>query len=146
MYFQLQTLHILIRNKSIFLFPCGSAGKESAYNAGDLGLIPGLGRFPGEGKGYPLQYSGLENSMDCIGRKESDTTKRLSFSLFSICFTSDLWVNLKNLTVDFFNIIKIRFLILLLLLKSILTLETKSLMTNFEKVSLFSLQYSLIQM
>ena len=47
-------------------FPCGSAGKESACNAGDLGSIPGLGRSPGEGKGYPLQYSGLENSMDCI--------------------------------------------------------------------------------
>ena len=46
--------------------PCGSAGKESACNAGVLGLIPGLGRFPGEGKGYPLQYSGLENSMDYI--------------------------------------------------------------------------------
>ena len=45
-------------------FPCGSAGKESACNAGDLGFIPGLGRFPGKGKGYPLQYSGLENSRD----------------------------------------------------------------------------------
>ena len=44
--------------------PCGSAGKESAYNEGDLGLIPGLGRFPGEGKGYPLQYSCLDNFMD----------------------------------------------------------------------------------
>ena len=51
----------------VFLgFPCGSAGKESACNTGDLGSIPGLGRYPGEGKGYPLQYSGLENSMDCI--------------------------------------------------------------------------------
>ena len=40
--------------------------KASACNAGDLGSIPGLGRFPGEGNGYPLQYSGLENSMDCI--------------------------------------------------------------------------------
>ena len=47
-------------------FPCGSAGKESACNAGDLDSIPGLGRPPGEGKDYPLQYSGLENSMDCI--------------------------------------------------------------------------------
>ena len=47
-------------------FPGGSAGKESAYNAGDLGLIPGLGRSPGEGKGYPLQYSGFENSMDYL--------------------------------------------------------------------------------
>ena len=46
-------------------FPCGSAGKESTCNAGDLGSIPDLGRPPGEGKGYPLQYSGLENSMDC---------------------------------------------------------------------------------
>ena len=48
--------------------PCGSAGKESAYNVGDLGSIPGLGRSLGEGKGYLLQYSGLENSMNCIVR------------------------------------------------------------------------------
>ena len=47
-------------------FPCGSAGKDSACNSGDLGLIPGLGRSPGKTKSYPLQYSGLENSMDCI--------------------------------------------------------------------------------
>ena len=47
-------------------FPSSSAGKESACNVADLGLIPGLERSPGEGKGYPLQYSGLENSMDCI--------------------------------------------------------------------------------
>ena len=46
--------------------PCGPAGKESACNAGGLGLIPGLGRSPGEGKGFPLQCSGLENSMECI--------------------------------------------------------------------------------
>ena len=45
-------------------FPGSSAGKESACHVGDLGSIPGLGRSPGEGKGYPLQYSGLENSMD----------------------------------------------------------------------------------
>ena len=53
-------------HSSILELPCDSASKESACNAGDLGLIPGLARFPGEGKGYPLQYSGLENSMDCI--------------------------------------------------------------------------------
>ena len=47
-------------------FPCGLAGKESACSVGDLGLIPGLGRSPGEGKGYPLQCSGLENSTDYI--------------------------------------------------------------------------------
>ena len=45
-------------------FPCGLAAKESACNVGDMGSIPGLGRSPGEGKGYPLQYSGLENCMD----------------------------------------------------------------------------------
>ena len=47
-------------------FPCGSAGKESACNAGDLGSIPGLVRSPREAEGHPLQYSGLENSMDII--------------------------------------------------------------------------------
>ena len=45
-------------------FPCGSAGKESSCNVGDLGSIPGLGRSPGDQNSYPLQYSGLENSMD----------------------------------------------------------------------------------
>ena len=51
-----------ILNKYRFGFP-GKDGEESASNAGDLGLIPGLGRSPGEGNGYPLQYSGLENFM-----------------------------------------------------------------------------------
>ena len=51
-------------------FPCGSAGKESACNVGDLGSMSGLGRSLGEGKGYPLQYSGLENSKDCIVHAE----------------------------------------------------------------------------
>ena len=51
-------------NASHLVFPGGSDGKESACNAGDLGSIPGLGRSPGEGIGYPLQYSGLENFMD----------------------------------------------------------------------------------
>ena len=58
-------------------FPGGSAGKESICNAGDLGSIPGLGRSPGEGNGSPLQYSDLENSMDCIVQEvaESDTNE-----------------------------------------------------------------------
>ena len=47
-------------------FPCGSAGKESTCNAEDLGSIPVLRRSPGDGKGYPLQYISLENSMDCL--------------------------------------------------------------------------------
>ena len=56
-----------------------SAGKESACNAGDLGLIAGLGRSPREGNCYPLQYSGLENSMDSIVHEvaELDTTEQL---------------------------------------------------------------------
>ena len=68
---------------SLWGYPCGSAGKESACNAGDLGSIPGLGRSPKEAKGYPLQYSGLKNSMDCYspwGRRESDITERLSLT------------------------------------------------------------------
>ena len=62
-------------------FPGGSDDKEYAFNAGDLGWIPGSGRFPGEENGYPLKYFGLKNSTDCIvpwGHKESDTTKGLT--------------------------------------------------------------------
>ena len=73
----------------VFLgFPCGSAGKESACNAGDLGLIPGLERSPGEGKGYPLQYSGLENSMDYIVHRVAKSRTQLSnfhFTWLVIC-------------------------------------------------------------
>ena len=59
-------------------FPCGSAGKESTCNEGDLGSIPGLGRSAGEGKGYPLQYSGLENPMDYMVHGVSRSRTRLS--------------------------------------------------------------------
>ena len=71
-------------------FLSGSAGKESACNMGNLGLIPGLGRFPGEGKGYPLQYSGLESSMDYItcGVAESDMTEQLSLFHFQPGYSS----------------------------------------------------------
>ena len=74
----------------LFCFPCGSAGKESACNAGDLGSMPGLGRYPGKGNSYPLQYSGLENSTDHVvhGITESDTTKQLSLSTFFSTFVS----------------------------------------------------------
>ena len=92
----------------------GFPGKESACNAGDLGSIPGLGRSLGEGKDYPLQYSGLENPMDYIGgHKESDMTEQLSlewrrytqfincFLIYSIQACSHRWCrsiisNLKN--------------------------------------------------
>ena len=60
-------------------FPGGSAGKESACNVGDLDSTPGLGRSPGEGKGYPFQFSGLENSMDCI--KEINEIRNATFNL-----------------------------------------------------------------
>ena len=66
-------------------FPCGSAGKESSCNEGDLGSIPGLGRSPGERKGYPLQYSGLENSMDCTWVTKSWTWLR------AFHFTPGVW-------------------------------------------------------
>ena len=58
----------------VFLgFTCGSVGKKSACNAEDLGSTPGLGRFPGEGKGYPLQYSGLEVHGQVHGVTKSQT-------------------------------------------------------------------------
>ena len=85
----------------VFLgFPSGSAGKESACNAGDLGLIPGLGRFPGQGKGYPRWYSGLEKYTDCIFCYIFHFL--LKFSLFSsICLPSSvgilMTVNLNSL-------------------------------------------------
>ena len=59
-------------------FHCGSAGNESTCNVGDLGLIPGLGRSPGEGKGYLLQYSGLENSTACIVHRVAKSRTQLS--------------------------------------------------------------------
>ena len=74
-------------------FPGGSAGKEFACNAGDLGSIPGLRRFLGEGKGYPLEYSGLENSMDCIvlGVAKSWTRLRFYFHFFDVTRLPSQW-------------------------------------------------------
>ena len=65
-------------HSNILGLPCGSAGKESACNAGDLSLILGLGRSPGEGNSYPLQYSGLENSMDSIVHSIAKSRTQLS--------------------------------------------------------------------
>ena len=64
---------------------------------GDLGLIPGLGRCPGEGKGYPLQYSGLENSMDCIVHGVAETQTQLSdfhFIIVKIIYKKDLFLSI----------------------------------------------------
>ena len=63
-------------------FPGGSTGKESTCNAGDLGSVSELGRSLGEGNSYPLQYSGLENSMDCIVHGVAKNQTRLSYFHF----------------------------------------------------------------
>ena len=70
-------------------FPDSSVGKESTCNEGDTSLITGLGRSAGEGKGYPLQYSGQENSMDYSpwSRKELDMTEQLSLSLSNVVYS-----------------------------------------------------------
>ena len=70
-------------------FPDSSVGKESTWNEGDPGLIPGSGISTGERKGYPLHYSGLENSMDYSPRgcKESDMTEQLSLSLSNVVYS-----------------------------------------------------------
>ena len=76
-------------------FPSNSAGKETACNAGDLDLISGLGRSPGEGKGYPLQYSHPENPMDCIvhgvtkGQTQLSKSTFLSFCMFIEIFSKE---------------------------------------------------------
>ena len=83
-------------------FPCGSADKESACNVGDLGLIPGLGRCPGEGQGYPLQYSGLDNSMDSIVHGVAKSWTRLSdFHFISL---EGLIVFIEPFNFSFFSI------------------------------------------
>ena len=80
-----------IKYKKNIYMQCSSAGKESTCSAGDLGLIPGLGRPPGEGKGYPLQYSGLENSMDCIVHGVAKSWTQLSDFPFQTVKTRLKW-------------------------------------------------------
>ena len=75
---QIPSPQICLHLKMEMDFPCGSVIKESARNAGDLGSIPVLGRSPGERKGYPLQYSGMRNSMDCIVHGVAKSRTRLS--------------------------------------------------------------------
>ena len=74
---------------TVWSFPCGSAGKGSSCNVGDLGYIPGSGRSSGEGKGYPLQYSGVENSMDCIVHGVAKSRARWSDFHFHFSLTSE---------------------------------------------------------
>ena len=77
---------ISLQSKRLSRVPCGSAGKKSVCNVGHLGLIPGLGRSPGEGKGYSLQYSGLENSTDCIVLMVTKSQTQLSEFHFHFLF------------------------------------------------------------
>ena len=74
------------------MYPDSSIGKESACNAGDPSSIPGLGRSPGEGKGYPLQYFGWKNSMDCIVSGVTESwTQLVTFTFTSLsCLSVDL--------------------------------------------------------
>ena len=81
-----------IASRKLLGFPGGSAGKESACNVGDLGLIPGLGRSPGEENGYPLQYSGLENSINCTVHGVATSWTQLSdFHLIACNTGSPAW-------------------------------------------------------
>ena len=73
-----------------------SAGRESACSSGDLGSIPESGRSPGEGKGYPLQYSGLENSMDCVIHGVTKSQTRLSNFHLSVQVNMIAVCSLKN--------------------------------------------------
>ena len=100
----LENLHFY---KSFSWLPGGSGVKASALNAGDLGSIPGSGRFPGEGNGNPLQYSCLENPLDggagglqSMGRKESHTTERLHFHFHLSWLSWRRLHSLRNRTVQ----------------------------------------------
>ena len=86
---------------------CGSAGKESSCNVEDLALIPLLGRSPGEGKGYPLQYSGLENSMACIvhGVTKSQTLSLSRMKLMLYSWKSIVTRNNKTKTKQVFWVV-----------------------------------------
>ena len=97
-----------IRSGLLLIFPyssaqhvkdiaCGSAGKESACNVGDLALIPGLGRSPGGGNRYPLQYSGLENSMDCIAHGVAKSQTQLSDFHFQVYLSKELVKSLHGI-------------------------------------------------
>ena len=96
----------------VFLgFPCGSAGKESTGNMGNLGSMPGLGRSPGKGKGYPLQYFGLENSLDGIVHGVAESLTRLSnfhfcFRIYRYRLLYIKWVNKKGLLCNTGNYIQ----------------------------------------
>ena len=80
-------------------FPDSSVGKESACNVRDPSSIPGLGRSPGEGIGYPFQYSGLENSMECISHAVANSQTRLTnFHFTRVKRLNSLCINVRVLS------------------------------------------------
>ena len=81
-------------------FPDSSVDKESTCNVEDLGLIHGLGRSPGEGKGFPLQYSGLENSLDCIVHEVAKSRTRLSNLHFHFHLVFDISIISRLMAID----------------------------------------------
>ena len=91
-------------NLALTTFLGGSDGKESTCNEGDLGSIPGMGRSPGEGNSYPLQYCGLENSMDCtvLGVAQS----RIKLSDFHFHFTTKGKKNYNYFFFFFFAVVR----------------------------------------
>ena len=104
-------LHARHRAKYFTRMDSFRSGKGSTCNAGDLGSIPGLGRSPGEGSGYPLQYSGLENSMACIVHGVAKGWTRLSdFHFFSLSFSTDnIHMKYKTIIVPILQSNKLRF-------------------------------------
>ena len=112
----------------------GSDGKESACNVGDLGSILGLGRSPGEEKGYPLQYSGLENSMDCIVHGVAKSQTRLRDFHFTLlhsdrCEAKPLYI----CNLHFLNNYKVKDLFMCLLATCMSRRETE----NMNQIFLF---------
>ena len=89
-------------------FPCGSTGKEFACNVGDLGSIPGLGRSPGEGKGYLVHYSGLKNSMNCIVHGVAKSQTRLSNFHFHIYIYTHTYICIgRSILIDLYRYLDI---------------------------------------
>ena len=96
MLLQMATFHSFEWLSSIpFFFPDSSVGKDSACNVGDLGSISGLGRSPGEGKGYPLQYSGLENPMGCIDLSRVGKDQAIHIYTYTHTYRDRDWERLK---------------------------------------------------
>ena len=98
-------LYLIERTYSLLGFPSGSAGKESACCTVDLGLIPGLGSYPGDGKAHPVQYSGLENSMGCAVQGIAKSQTRLSefhclgkFQVRTLCVSYETQGFIRTLT------------------------------------------------